>query len=86
LRLRLERWAAAPDLLFIEWTITGEIAGRPLVLPNADRFTLREMLASEGAAYFDDLAVRLGTRDWRDSRLSPSRMCGQITVNDPRER
>jgi hypothetical protein len=38
--------------------VTGEIAGKPLVLPNTDRFTLRDMLATEGVAYFDDLAVR----------------------------
>lgn len=58
LQLRLERWAVAPGLLFIEWTVTGEIAGKSLVLPNTDRFTLRDMLATEGIAYFDDLALR----------------------------
>jgi ketosteroid isomerase-like protein len=58
LQLHLERWAVAPGLLFIEWTVTGEIAGKPLVLPNTDRFTLRDMLVTEGVAYFDDLAVR----------------------------
>jgi ketosteroid isomerase-like protein len=58
LQMRLKRWAVAPELLFIEWTITGEIAGKPLVLPNTDRFTLRDMLAIEGVAYFDDLALR----------------------------
>ena len=58
LQLHLERWAVAPGLLFIEWAVTGEIAGKPLVLPNTDRFTLRDMLATEGVAYFDDLAVR----------------------------
>lgn len=31
LQLHLERWAVAPELLFIEWTITGEIAGQRLV-------------------------------------------------------
>jgi hypothetical protein len=58
LRLHLERWAVAPGLLFIEWTISGEIDGKPLLLPNTDRFTLRDMLATEGVAYFDDLGVR----------------------------
>ncbi len=58
LQLRLERWAVAPGLLFIEWTVTGEVAGKSLVLPNTDRFTLRDMLATEGVAYFDDLALR----------------------------
>jgi ketosteroid isomerase-like protein len=58
LQLHLERWAARPGMLFIEWTVTGEVRGQPLVLPNTDRFTLREMLATQGVAYFDDLAVR----------------------------
>lgn len=58
LQLHLERWAVAPQLLFIEWTVVGEIAGKPLVLPNTDRFTLREMLVTEGVAYFDNLALR----------------------------
>lgn len=58
LQLHLERWAVAPELLFIEWTVTGEIAGKPLVLPNTDRFTLRDMLVAEGVAYFDRLAMR----------------------------
>src|SRR5215469_6948282 len=57
LQLRLERWAVRPGMLFIEWTVTGEVAGKPLILPNTDRFTLREMLATEGVAYFDNLAV-----------------------------
>jgi ketosteroid isomerase-like protein len=58
LQLKLERWAVAPELLFIEWTVSGEVAGKRLVLPNTDRFTLRGMLATEGVAYFDNLAVR----------------------------
>lgn len=58
LQLRLERWAVAPGLLFIEWTVTGEIAGKPFELANTDRFTLRDMLAVEGVAYFDNLTLR----------------------------
>src|SRR5262249_40484688 len=58
LQLHLERWAVAPGLLFIEWTVTGEIAGKRLALANTDRFTLRDMLAVEGVGYFDNLAVR----------------------------
>jgi hypothetical protein len=58
LQLRLERWAVAPGLLFIEWTVTGEIAGKCLLLPNCNRFTLRDMLASEGLHIFDNLALR----------------------------
>ncbi len=58
LQLHLERWAAAPGLLFIEWTVTGVIAGQPFALPNTDRFTLRDLLAVEGVAYFDNLTLR----------------------------
>lgn len=58
LKLHLGRWAVAPELLFIEWTVTGEIAGKPFTLPNCDRFALRGALATEGVAYFDDLALQ----------------------------
>jgi len=58
LQLRLERWAVAPGLLFVEWTVTGTVAGQPFTLPNTDRFTLRDLLAVEGVAYFDNLALR----------------------------
>lgn len=45
LRLRLASWAAAPRLLFIEWTATGEMAGKPLKFGVTDRFTLRDTVA-----------------------------------------
>jgi SnoaL-like domain len=61
LRLRLERWAVAPEMLFIEWTVTGEIGGKPFELANTDRFTLRDMLAVEGVAYFDNMQLRATT-------------------------
>lgn len=58
LQLHLERWAVAPGLLFIEWTVTGELAGKHLRLANTDRFTLRDMQVIEGVAYFDNLLLR----------------------------
>ena len=58
LRLHLESWAAAPSLLFVEWTATGEMAGKPFKLGVTDRFTLRDTLATEGVAYFDELGLR----------------------------
>jgi SnoaL-like protein len=61
LRMRMERWAAAPQMLFIEWTVTGEIGGRRFELANTDRFTLRGMLAAEGVAYFDNMQLRAMT-------------------------
>jgi hypothetical protein len=57
-QLHLGRWAAAPGLLFIEWTVTGQVACKDFVLPNCDRFSLRGTLATEGVAYFDNLALR----------------------------
>jgi len=62
LNLHLQRWAAAPGLLFVEWTVSGEIEGKPFVLPNCDRFTLCGELATEGVAYFDNLALRAFTQ------------------------
>jgi len=61
LRLRLEQWAVAPEMLFIEWTVTGEIGGKQFELANTDRFTLRDMLAVEGVAYFDNMQLRAMT-------------------------
>ena len=58
LQLHLERWAVAPGLLFIEWTVTGELAGKQLRLANTDRFTLHDMQVIEGVAYFDNLLLR----------------------------
>jgi ketosteroid isomerase-like protein len=81
LKLKLNRWAVAPGLLFIEWTVTGEIAGKSLVLPNTDRFTLREMLATEGVAYFDNLALRTLTEPGL-SRLGNVSI-GNVSTGDP---
>jgi ketosteroid isomerase-like protein len=58
LRLRLESWAAAPGILFIEWTASGTVNAKPFMLGVTDRFTLRDVLVCEGVAYFDDLALR----------------------------
>jgi hypothetical protein len=59
LQLNLERWAATPGLLFIQWTVTGRFTGQDLRLANSDRFTLNEdLLAIEGVAYFDNLGLR----------------------------
>ena len=38
--------------------MTGAVARKPFALANTDRFTLRDMLAVEGVAYCDNLAVR----------------------------
>ncbi|HJU10782.1 MAG TPA: nuclear transport factor 2 family protein [Candidatus Binataceae bacterium] len=59
LQLHLERWAVSRGLLFMQWTVTGKIAGQQLRLANADRFTLdSNLLATEGVAYFDNLMLR----------------------------
>jgi hypothetical protein len=58
LQLHLETWAASPGLLFCEWTATGTFNGKPMRLGVVDRFTLKDMRAVEGVAYFDALALR----------------------------
>jgi hypothetical protein len=58
LRLHLETWAVSPGLLFCEWTATGTFNGKPMRLGVVDRFTLKDMRAVEGVAYFDALALR----------------------------
>ena len=50
---RLESWAVAGDLVFLQWTATWEMAGRVFELPVCERFTLREGLAVEAVGYYD---------------------------------
>ena len=47
------RWAATNDGVLIEWVNTGTLKGTPLELRGADRYTLKDGKATEGAAYFD---------------------------------
>jgi ketosteroid isomerase-like protein len=52
-RRRLETWAVAGDLVFLQWTATWEVAGRVFELPVCERFTLRNGLAVQAVGYYD---------------------------------
>jgi steroid delta-isomerase-like uncharacterized protein len=49
----VHRWAADDDVVFIEFTLSGEFGGRPLSWPAVDRFILRDGLAAERVNYAD---------------------------------
>jgi steroid delta-isomerase-like uncharacterized protein len=53
LKATVHRWAAQDDLVFIEFTLSGEFGGRPLSWPAVDRFTVRDGLGAERVSYFD---------------------------------
>jgi SnoaL-like domain len=53
IRVTATRWAETDDGVLIEWVNTGTLAGRPIEIRGADRFTLRDGRATEGYAYFD---------------------------------
>jgi ketosteroid isomerase-like protein len=64
----VESWAVSGDVAFIELTIRGRLANRPVELRTVDRITLRDGLAVERVANFDPLpllrAVALTPRAW----------------------
>jgi ketosteroid isomerase-like protein len=49
----IERWGSRGDALYIELTLRGKLAGRPLCLRVCDRVTLRDGVAIERESYFD---------------------------------
>jgi len=55
--LEVLNWAAAGDVVLIEWTITGTFGDEEISWNGADRFTLRDGLAIEGVAYFDTMPL-----------------------------
>jgi ketosteroid isomerase-like protein len=64
----VESWAVSGDVVFVELTIRGRLANRPVELRTVDRITLRDGLAVERVANFDPLpllrAVALTPRAW----------------------
>jgi ketosteroid isomerase-like protein len=64
----VERWAARADVLYIELTLRGTLAGRPLSWRACDRVTLRDGMAVERESYFDPgrlmAAVATTPRAW----------------------
>lgn len=49
----VERWARREDSLYVEFTLRGTLAGRPLSWRACDRVTLLDGLAVERESYFD---------------------------------
>jgi ketosteroid isomerase-like protein len=49
----VERWASTGHSLYIELTLRGTLAGRPLSWRVCDRLTLRDGMAIERESYFD---------------------------------
>jgi len=74
LRLRVARWSAVGDVVFIEWNASATLAGRPLRWSGVDRFLLAGERAIERVAYFDALplfmAVLLRPSCWPAFRRS----------------
>jgi hypothetical protein len=73
LELRPTRWGPTDDGVLIEWRITGTLAGGPIEIVGADRFTLRGDRATEGIAYFDTYPI------W--SRIDRS-MAREVTISE----
>jgi steroid delta-isomerase-like uncharacterized protein len=49
----VHRWAAQDDIVFIEFTLSGEFGGKTLSWPAVDRFIVRDGLGAERVSYFD---------------------------------
>jgi ketosteroid isomerase-like protein len=64
----VERWAGRADSLYIEFTLRGTLAGRPLSWRACDRITMRDGMAVERESYFDPslliAAVAMTPRAW----------------------
>jgi limonene-1,2-epoxide hydrolase len=69
LHVRVHRWAARDEVLFIEFTLIGTFGGREVSWPAVDRFLLRDGLAAERISYFDPMPLMLTVlkrpRGWR---------------------
>jgi hypothetical protein len=96
LRVKVERWSAAGDVLFIEWTASATLAGREISWPGVDRFVLSGQRAIERVSYFDPLPLlvatlrrprswlafrRSGIRPWRRTASGPAE--APVTLTGP---
>jgi ketosteroid isomerase-like protein len=80
----VERWAARGETLYIELTLRGTLAGRPLSWRACDRVTLRDGIAVERESYFDPApliaAVAMTPRAWpRFLRLQARNLASNLT-------
>ena len=69
LTAKVHRWAAQGDLVFIEFTLSGEFGGKELSWPAVDRFFLRDGLIAERVNYADGgklfVEILKRPRGWR---------------------
>jgi ketosteroid isomerase-like protein len=54
---RVHAWAPHPDGVFIDFTLSGALGGRPVGWRGVDRFLLRDGLATERVHYSDSLTL-----------------------------
>jgi ketosteroid isomerase-like protein len=59
LRAEVHAGEASPTQAFIEFTLKGTFAGRPIAWQAVDRFTLADGLIVERVSYFDSLPLVL---------------------------
>jgi SnoaL-like protein len=53
----VHRWSGSGDVVFIEFTLSGTFAGRPIAWHAVDRFLLEDGLGIERVSYFDPLPL-----------------------------
>lgn len=80
----VEQWAARGDALYIELTLRGTLAERPVSWRACDRITLKDGRAIERESYFDPwpliAAVALTPRAWsRFLRLQARGLANNLT-------
>jgi ketosteroid isomerase-like protein len=83
IRGEVERWVAQGDVAYIELTLRGTLAGRPVSWRVCDRVTLKDGVAIERESYFDPgpllAAVARTPRAWPTFvRLQLSRLANQL--------
>ena len=71
----VHRWSAQGDVVFIEFTLSGEFGGRPLSWPAVDRFIVRDGLGC-GAGQLLRRRQALRRNDQAPTRLAPARRLG----------
>jgi hypothetical protein len=69
LRAEVHDWAASDDVIYIGFTLSGTLGGKPIAWPCVDRIVMRGDLACERRAHFDPTpllqAVITRPRAWR---------------------
>ena len=87
LHATIHRWAADGDTVLIEFTLAGNLGGRPVSWDCVDRVTLHEGLATERRTYFDPTpllaAIAARPRAWpRFARLQAQQLRRRIGIGD----